>query len=96
MRQMTNHGIIRLQKSDTGKLRNEKTPQMDHPPGRSHPAGGRAYDFLWRVGPRFSYKLGNYSALGLTLLYAHASNGMNSHNPGYEMKGVNLDFEYKF
>jgi hypothetical protein len=63
---------------------------------KAHPAGGRAYDFLWRVGPRFSYKLGNYSALGLTLLYAHASNGMNSHNPGYEMKGVNLDFEYKF
>lgn len=63
---------------------------------KAHPAGGRAYDFLWRVGPRFSYKLGNYTAFGLSLLYAHASNGMSSHNPGYEMKGVSLDLEYKF
>ncbi|SFS72118.1 hypothetical protein SAMN02910357_01475 [Succinivibrio dextrinosolvens] len=63
---------------------------------KSHPAGGRAYDFLWRVGPRFSYKLNNDSAIGLSFLYAHASNGMSSHNPGYEMLGVNLDLEYKF
>ena len=63
---------------------------------KAHPAGGRAYDFLWRVGPRVSYKFGNYSALGLSVLYAHASNGMSSHNPGYEMMGVNLDFEYHF
>lgn len=63
---------------------------------KAHPAGGRAYDFLWRVGPGFSYMLGNYTAFGLSLLYAHASNGMSSHNPGYEMTGVPLDLEYKF
>lgn len=63
---------------------------------KAHPAGGRAYDFLWRVGPRISYKVGNYTSFGLSVLYAHASNGMGSHNPGYEMTGVNLDLEYKF
>ncbi len=63
---------------------------------KAHPAGGRAYDFLWRVGPRFSYKLGDDLSLGLGVKYAHASNGMNSHNPGYEMYGVALDCEYRF
>lgn len=63
---------------------------------KAHPAGGRCYDFLWQVGPRLSYKFGNYTAVGLSAYYAHASNGMNSHNPGYEMKGLALDVEYKF
>ncbi len=63
---------------------------------KSHPAGGRAYDFLWRVGPRLSYKASDNMVFGLSAVYAHASNGMNSHNPGYEMKGLSLDLEYKF
>ena len=63
---------------------------------RAHPAHGRAYGFLWRVGPRliWSYDADNSVSLGWS--FAHSSNGMGTHNPGYNGVGFSLGFGHKF
>ncbi len=63
--------------------------------GKAHPAGGRAYDFLWRIGPRLTYRCTENTALSLGYMYAHMSNGWGSHNPGYNGVGFSLGFQHR-
>ena len=60
------------------------------------PAGGRAFGFLWRVGPRVSYYPDKDSAIRLGWSYMHCSNGFSSHNPGYNGVGFSLMYAHNF
>ncbi len=64
---------------------------------KNHPATARMYDFLWRIGPRIAYDFSDKGSIGFNyVVYAHASNGHSSQNPGYEMQGFNFSLDYKF
>ena len=58
----------------------------------AHPGNGRAYGFLWRIGPRLTYHYTDRDALSLAYLFHHSSNGMSTHNPGYNGVGFSLGF----
>lgn len=60
------------------------------------PAGGRHYDFMWRVGPKFIYKFDKNSSINVGYMLMHVSNGFKTHNPGYDARGISLGFETKF
>ena len=60
---------------------------------RAHPATGRAFGFLWRAGPRLTYRYSEYEALSLGYIFHHCSNGFQSHNPGYN--GIGFSFGYQ-
>ncbi|HMM19912.1 MAG TPA: acyloxyacyl hydrolase [Selenomonadales bacterium] len=60
------------------------------------PAGGRHYNFMWRIGPQFIYKIGENSSVNVGYMFMHVSNGFSSHNPGYDSHGVSLGFVTKF
>lgn len=60
----------------------------------AHPGNGRAYGFLWRIGPRLTYHYTDRDALSLAYLFHHSSNGMSSHNPGYNGIGFSLGFTH--
>lgn len=60
----------------------------------AHPGNGRAYGFLWRIGPRLTYHYTNRDALSLAYLFHHSSNGMSTHNPGYNGVGFSLGFTH--
>lgn len=60
------------------------------------PAGGRHYNFMWRIGPQFIYKTGENSSLSLGYMVVHVSNGFKTHNPGYDGHGLTLGFVNKF
>lgn len=60
------------------------------------PAGGRAFGFMWRVGPRVSYYPDEDSAIRLGWSYMHCSNGFSSHNPGYNGVGFSLMYAHNF
>lgn len=60
------------------------------------PAGGRYFNFMWRIGPRLIYKINENSSLTLGYTLMHVSNGFQSHNPGYNGEGVTLGFVTRF
>lgn len=60
----------------------------------AHPGNGRAYGFLWRIGPRLTYHYTDRDALSLAYLFQHSSNGMSTHNPGYNGVGFSLGFTH--
>ena len=60
----------------------------------AHPGNGRAYGFLWRIGPRLTYHYTDRDALSLAYLFHHSSNGMSTHNPGYNGIGFSLGFTH--
>lgn len=60
------------------------------------PAGGRAFGFMWRIGPRLSYHPNEDSAIRLGWSFMHASNGFHSHNPGYNGVGFSLMYAHNF
>lgn len=60
------------------------------------PAGGRAFGFMWRIGPRVSYYPDEDSAVRLGWSYMHCSNGFSSHNPGYNGVGFSLMYAHNF
>ncbi len=60
----------------------------------AHPGNGRAYGFLWRIGPRLMYHYTDRDALSLAYIFHHSSNGMGSHNPGYNGIGFSLGFTH--
>lgn len=62
----------------------------------AHPATGRAYGFLWRLGPRMSWKYSGDDAVSVAYYISHFSNGMHTHNPGYDMRGFSLGIDHKF
>jgi lipid A 3-O-deacylase len=59
---------------------------------QAFPATGRAYNFMWRVGPRVIYMPTARTPLSLGWTYMHVSNGMQAHNPGYNSGGVTIGF----
>lgn len=63
--------------------------------GKAHPADGRAYDFLWRIGPRLTYRCTENTAISLGYMFAHMSNGWKNHNPGYNGVGFSLGFQHR-
>lgn len=60
----------------------------------AHPGNGRAYGFLWRIGPRLTYHYTDRDSLSLAYLFHHSSNGMSTHNPGYNGVGFSLGFTH--
>ncbi len=60
------------------------------------PAGGRAFGFMWRIGPRVSYYPDKDSAIRLGYSFMHCSNGFSSHNPGYNGVGFSLMYAHNF
>ena len=62
----------------------------------AHPGNGRAFGFLWRIGPRLTYHYTDRDAISLAYLFHHSSNGFSSHNPGYNGVGFSLGFTHNF
>ncbi len=62
----------------------------------AHPGHGRAYGFLWRIGPRLIYNYRANDSLSLAYLFQHSSNGMGTHNPGYNGVGFSLGYMHWF
>lgn len=63
---------------------------------KAFPAGGRAYGFMWRYGPRLTYKYNDRDSLSLAYLWMHCSNGMEKRNPGYNAAGYSLAWSRTF
>ena len=63
---------------------------------QAFPANGRAYNFMWRVGPRVIYMPTARTSISLGWTYMHVSNGMQTHNPGYNSGGVTLGLGWDF
>lgn len=61
---------------------------------KDFPTGGDCYNFMWRVGPKFSFKLRDNLALSLGYHLMHVSNGQPNHNPGYDAKGPVLGMRW--
>ncbi len=57
---------------------------------KAFPAGGRSYNFMWRVGPQFIYKFRENSSVNIGYTFMHVSNGFRSSNPGYDAHGLSL------
>ena len=89
--------LIRDEKYRSGKL----TVAIDMSGGlmvydKAFPAGGRHYNFMWRIGPQLIYKIGENSSVNVGYMFMHVSNGFRTHNPGYDAHGVSLGFVTKF
>ena len=63
---------------------------------KAHPAEGRAYGFLWRLGPRVLWQSTDRDAISLGYSISHFSNGLRSHNPGYNGLGFTFNIQHKF
>ena len=63
---------------------------------KAHPAEGRAYGFLWRAGPRIMWQSTDRDTISLGYSISHFSNGLRSHNPGYNGLGFTLNFQHRF
>lgn len=89
--------MIRNEKHYSGKL----SAALDISGGfivynRIFPADGRYYNFMWRIGPQLIYKMDKNSSVNIGYLFMHVSNGLKSHNPSYNARGVSLGFATKF
>jgi lipid A 3-O-deacylase len=66
------------------------------------PTGGDFYNFMWRIGPKFSYKINDNFRFDIGYKLMHVSNGQwsnspaNSHNPAYNADGISLSFTNLF
>lgn len=63
---------------------------------KTFPADGRYYNFMWRIGPRLIYKIGENSSVNIGYMLMHISNGFRTHNPGYNAQGISVGFVAKF
>lgn len=63
---------------------------------KAFPAEGRPFNFMWRVGPRFVYKINDNSSVNVGYMFMHVSNGFRTHNTSYNAHGVSLGFVTKF
>lgn len=57
---------------------------------KSFPAEGRSFNFMWRIGPQFSYQFNQDTSLNLGYMLMHVSNGCKSQNPSYNARGFSL------
>lgn len=63
---------------------------------KAFPADSRAYGFMWRTGPRLSYKWNEDNSLTLGYSIMHCSNGMKTRNLGYNGVGFMLGYQHRF
>ncbi len=63
---------------------------------KAHPYDGRAYGFLWRTGPSFTWKYRGEDSFTIGCYISHFSNGLRKHNPGYNTWGVCFGLNHKF
>ena len=63
---------------------------------KAHPYDGRAYGFLWRTGPSFTWKYKDEDSFTVGAYISHFSNGLKKHNPGYNTWGVCFGVNHKF
>ena len=63
---------------------------------KAFPAGGRAYGFMWRTGPRLTWKSGEKDSFSVGYTIMHCSNGMKSRNPGYNGNGFTVAWSHQF
>lgn len=63
---------------------------------KAHPYDGRAYGFLWRTGPSFTWKYRDEDSVTIGWYVSHFSNAMKKHNPGYNTTGISLGINHKF
>lgn len=63
---------------------------------KAHPYDGRAYGFLWRIGPSLTWKYRGEDSFTVGWYVSHFSNGLKKHNPGYNTMGVSLGINHKF
>jgi lipid A 3-O-deacylase len=66
------------------------------------PAGGDFYNFMWRIGPKFTYQISDNCLLNIGYKLMHVSNGQwsdnpsTSHNPAYNANGISLSITKLF
>jgi len=89
--------MVRFEKSRSGKL----TTAFDISGGlilydKAFPAGGKQYNFMWRAGPRFLYKIDDNSSVNVGYMIMHVSNGLKNDNPSYDAYGLSMGFTSKF
>jgi lipid A 3-O-deacylase len=66
------------------------------------PAGGDFYNFMWRIGPKFTYQINDNYLLNIGYKLMHVSNGQFSdnlptvHNPAYNANGISLSITKLF
>jgi lipid A 3-O-deacylase len=71
---------------------------------KDFPNNGDFYNFMWRIGPKFSYRIAEYMILNIGYILMHVSNGQlywpeltgTAHNPAYNAKGLSLTVVYCF
>lgn len=63
---------------------------------RAHPYDGRAYGFLWRLGPRLIWKYDDRNSFSVGYNISHFSNAMRKHNPGYNTMGLSIGLNHEF
>jgi len=57
---------------------------------QTFPTEGRNYDFMWRMGPRLIYKASRNSSVNIGFTCMHVSDGLKTHNPSYNARGISL------
>ena len=60
------------------------------------PAQGRPWGFMWRLGPRLTWKYTKNNSFSLGYMFSHSSNGMKTKNPGHHSFGVSIGFNHNF
>lgn len=63
---------------------------------KAFPAQGRPWGFMWRIGPRFTYKYTSHNSISLGYMMSHHSNGMKTKNPGHNAIGFSLGLNHTF
>lgn len=63
---------------------------------KAHPYDGRAYGFLWRLGPRLTWNFTDTDSMSVGYSISHFSNGLRTHNPGYNTLGFSVGYTHKF
>ena len=63
---------------------------------KAHPYDGRAYGFLWRLGPRLTWQFREDDSISLGYSFSHFSNGLRRHNTGYNTLGFSVGYTHSF
>ena len=63
---------------------------------KAFPAGGRSYNFMWRIGPQFIYKFRENASVNIGYMLMHVSNGFRTSNPGYNAHGLSVGLVANF
>lgn len=63
---------------------------------KEFPAQGRHWGFMWRLGPRLTWKYTKNNSFSLGYMFSHSSNGMRTKNPGHHSFGISIGFNHNF